>query len=91
MCICQKVELTVSLETEHFVGLWHCTQQRWAELCVCMYTATKAGPSWLKVSVSITPLVKKTAKRISLKGQFREHNGGKSFFFFSAKVSAAKI
>lgn len=65
MCICQKVELTVSLETEHFVGLWYCTQQRWAELCVCMYTATKARPSWLKVSVSITPLVKNSKKDFS--------------------------
>lgn len=54
MCICQKVELAVSLETEHFVGLWYCTQQRLAETCVRMYAATKAKLSWLKVSESIT-------------------------------------
>lgn len=58
MYVCQKVELTVSVETEHFVVLWYCTQQRLAEICVCMYAATKARLSWLKVSASIRRLVK---------------------------------
>lgn len=58
MWICQNEELSVSLETEHFVGLWYCTQQRLAETRVRMYAATKARLSWLKASVSIACLVK---------------------------------
>lgn len=58
MWICQKVEFSVSLEIEHFVGLQDCPQHRVAEICVCMCLATKARLCWLKASESVTHFVK---------------------------------